>query len=219
MRRVLLGFCLAGLFTIPTYGQEQQRIFSDALGLAGIVNSKSVNVRTHPNLNAGIVAKVNKDDIRVLGKSDSWYQISYKDEIGWIYQDYVEVAYADLIPIVATSPQDIVSYGLTFLGTPYVWGGTSLSNGVDCSGFTQQIYDTFDIELSRVSYNQANDGLTIEKDELQMGDLVFFDTGNNGTISHVGIYINDDNFIHSDMTNGVTISDLNSSYYSENYVK
>ncbi len=92
---------------------------------------------------------------------------------------------------------------------------------MDCSGFTQQIFDTFDIELSRISYNQANDGLTVSKDELQMGDLVFFDTNgsNNGRISHVGIYIDDNNFIHSDTTNGVSISDLNNSYYSQNYVK
>ncbi|MDY3368098.1 C40 family peptidase, partial [Zhenhengia yiwuensis] len=74
---------------------------------------------------------------------------------------------------------------------------------------------------SRVSYMQALDGKEVSKNELRTGDLIFFDTTgiNNGQISHVGIYMGDDKFIHSESTRGVTVSNLSSGYYTRNYVK
>ena len=102
----------------------------------------------------------------------------------------------------------IIEDAKQFLGNPYVYGGTSLTNGVDCSGFTQQIMKRHGISLSRTSGSQyMNDGYSVTRDELRKGDLVFF--GYDGVISHVGIYIEDGRLIHSGTSStGITISTI-----------
>ncbi len=81
----------------------------------------------------------------------------------------------------------IVEYAQRFLGNPYVWGGTSLTNGADCSGFTQSVFRDNGISIPRTSRTQALGGRRISIDEMQPGDLIFY--AKNGTINHVGIYI------------------------------
>ena len=85
-----------------------------------------------------------------------------------------------------------------FLGKPYVWGATG-PNCFDCSGFTQKVYRSIGINLPRVSRNQAKVGKLVKFDELQKGDMVFFDTSrdNRGRVNHVGIYLEDGKFIHA----------------------
>jgi cell wall-associated NlpC family hydrolase len=102
----------------------------------------------------------------------------------------------------------IIEDAKQFLGNPYVYGGNSLTNGVDCSGFTQQIMKRHGISISRTSSSQyTNDGYKVSRDELRKGDLVFF--GYNGSISHVGIYIGNGQMIHSGTSStGITISSL-----------
>lgn len=102
----------------------------------------------------------------------------------------------------------IIQDAKQFLGNPYVYGGNSLTNGVDCSGFTQQIMKRHGISISRTSSSQYdNDGYKVSRDELRKGDLVFF--GYNGSISHVGIYIGNGQMIHSGTSStGITISSL-----------
>ena len=102
----------------------------------------------------------------------------------------------------------IIQDAKQFLGNPYVYGGNSLTNGVDCSGFTQQMMKRHGISISRTSSSQyANDGYKVSRDELRKGDLVFF--GYNGSISHVGIYIGNGQMIHSGTSStGITISSL-----------
>ncbi len=85
-----------------------------------------------------------------------------------------------------------------FLGKPYVWGATG-PDSFDCSGFTQKVYRSIGINLPRVSRNQAMVGKLVRFDELQKGDMVFFDTSraNRGRVNHVGIYLEDGKFIHA----------------------
>ncbi|MEG0712589.1 MAG: C40 family peptidase, partial [Niameybacter sp.] len=96
-----------------------------------------------------------------------------------------------------------------------------LQHGVDCSGFTQQVFKAFDVDISRVSYMQATDGPEVTVPQLKTGDLLFFDTNgiNKGNISHVGIYAGEGKFIHSESDRGVTVSNLASPYYDRNFVK
>lgn len=84
-----------------------------------------------------------------------------------------------------------------FIGTPYRWGGESARNGFDCSGLTMTVYRLNGLQLPRNSRAQFDAGSAISKDELQMGDLVFFATGRRGRVSHVGIYSGRGNFIHA----------------------
>jgi cell wall-associated NlpC family hydrolase len=83
----------------------------------------------------------------------------------------------------------IVDYAKQFVGTPYVWGGTNLKEGVDCSGLIQSVYRQFGIELPRVSFQQATAGKRIGLNELKPGDLVAWDNSsrNNGA-DHIAIY-------------------------------
>ncbi len=174
MKRILLIMCFCFLFMTATNAAElnPNRIFGNSIGLSGSVTANLVNVRAYPSINANIVTQVeDNDSIKIIGKNNDWYQINHDNDTAWIHEAFVEVGNVDLIPKVLANGEEVIQYGLTFIGTPYIWGGNNLTIGVDCSGFIQQLYDTFDIEISRVSYQQADDGETISKDELQTGDV------------------------------------------------
>ncbi len=115
----------------------------------------------------------------------------------------------------------MVSFSKQYIGTPYVYGGTSLTSGVDCSGFTMSVYKAFGVTINRTSRDQFTQGTAVSFDELLPGDLVFFNTGGNTQISHVGMYIGDNKYIHSTdggSVNGVMISDITSNYAKNTYV-
>ena len=102
----------------------------------------------------------------------------------------------------------IVAYAKQFLGNPYVYGGTSLTNGADCSGFTQAIYANFDIAIGRSSRDQAVKGRTISIDELQPGDIIFYASGDY--INHAALYIGGGQIIHASNPNtGICIAPYN----------
>lgn len=102
------------------------------------------------------------------------------------------------------------------IGVDYKYGGTS-EKGFDCSGFTMFVFNQWNIDLPHTSKGQAEDGTKVSKDDLQPGDLIFFNTGGAG-ISHVGIYLGDGKFIHSASNKGVTINKLSEAYYVKRYV-
>jgi murein DD-endopeptidase / murein LD-carboxypeptidase len=104
-----------------------------------------------------------------------------------------------------------------YIGVPYAWGGTAPS-GFDCSGFISHVYKQLGIDLPRISKDMSKAGQAVKRSELRVGDLVFFNT--YGTeISHAGIYIGNNEFIHSQEGKGVSISLLNDPFYwSKHYV-
>ena len=101
-------------------------------------------------------------------------------------------------------------------GVEYKLGGDS-KNGIDCSGFTQKAFkEKFNMSMPRTTTMQSQVGKEIDKSELKSGDLVFFKTGD---INHVGIYLENGMFIHASTKTGVTISELDNSYFSKSYWK
>lgn len=115
----------------------------------------------------------------------------------------------------STSPSDIdavMAYAASFLGTPYVWGGTSPKPGFDCSGFTQYVCAHFGVSIGRTTYDQINDGTEVPRSSLKPGDLIFFGTASDP--HHVGMYIGFGAYIHAPHTGDVIkISPLNRSDY------
>jgi cell wall-associated NlpC family hydrolase len=104
-------------------------------------------------------------------------------------------------------------------GTDYQIGGLS-RKGIDCSGFVQLAYsDEFNIQLPRTTSKQSQVGTTINKEQLMAGDLVFFKIPKQGKMYHVGIYLENNLFLHASTSLGVTISNLNNNYWSKNYWK
>ena len=109
------------------------------------------------------------------------------------------------------SDNNVIAYASNFLGTPYVWGGTSPSPGFDCSGFTQYIYAHFGISVGRTTYDQINNGVGVSRNSLQSGDLVFF--GTNGP-THMGMYVGNGTYINAPHTGDVIkISSVDRSDY------
>jgi cell wall-associated NlpC family hydrolase len=106
---------------------------------------------------------------------------------------------------------------VSMLGVPYYFGGSSRS-GIDCSGFTCQVYrNAVNLTLPRSTREQYRAGAEVEKDSLEFGDLVFFNTTGYAP-SHVGIYVEDDLFAHASISYGVTFSSLESTYYRTRFV-
>jgi len=112
----------------------------------------------------------------------------------------------------SASSNAVIAYASKFLGTPYLWGGTTPS-GFDCSGFTQYVYRHFGVSLGRTTKNQIKDGVAVSRDKLQPGDLVFY--GKNGIPSHMGIYIGNGKYIHAPQTGDVVKI---SSYTRKDYI-
>ena len=99
------------------------------------------------------------------------------------------------------SGSSVVDYATQFVGNPYVWGGTSLTNGADCSGFVQSVYSNFGVSLPRTSYEQQNAGREVSYADAQPGDLICYG-------GHVAIYMGNGQIVHaSNSRDGIKISD------------
>ena len=109
-------------------------------------------------------------------------------------------------PSTSGTGQQIADYAVQFVGNPYVWGGTSLTNGADCSGFTLSVFANFGIGLSRTAESQSYGGTSVDFGGLQPGDLLFYNS--TGSIDHVAIYIGGGQIVHAaNSRKGIIISD------------
>jgi cell wall-associated NlpC family hydrolase len=118
-------------------------------------------------------------------------------------------------PTAPAGSNNVVTYAYKFLGRPYIWGASG-PNAFDCSGFTSYVYRAFGVSLDHYTGSQFGRGQAVGKGNLSQGDLVFFNT--YGSISHVGIYIGNGNFIHAaNSRTGVIVSSLSEGYYASHY--
>lgn len=160
-------------------------------------------------------------NLSVLGAEYGWVYVQDDEgQTGYVYSANVTFnngTKPENIDPVEKKGTEIVNFSKQYLGTPYVWGGTNLTSGVDCSGFVYSVYKNFGITLNRSSKGMyASNGISVSKSELKPGDLLFFNTGGGG-VSHVGMYIGNGEYIHAATVN-VKISNLYDSYSTRTYV-
>lgn len=197
-------------------GDEAEAIAEQEIKTVATVNTETLNVRAEKSTEAAVLSQVgNSEAFTVNSVADGWVEISVDDSVGYISQDYVtlaqalptaktieQVKYGDGVSDVRTS---VVSYALQFVGNRYVWGGTSLENGVDCSGFTMRILGKYGISLPHSSKAQPSYGTKISASEAKPGDLFFYGSGRS--ISHVAIYIGNGQIVHaSNKRDGIKVS-------------
>lgn len=197
-------------------GAEAEAIAQQEIKTVATVNTETLNVRAEKSTDAAVLSQVgNSEAFTVNSIADGWVEISVDDSVGYISQDYVTVAQA--LPTAKTIEQvkygdgvsdvraSVVSYALQFVGNRYVWGGTSLEKGVDCSGFTMRILGKYGISLPHSSKAQPSYGTKISASEAKPGDLFFYGSGRS--ISHVAIYIGNGQIVHaSNKRDGIKVS-------------
>lgn len=198
---------------------------SSAVLVYGLVNSSSgLNIRTGPSTSTDVVTFLNNDyPLDIIEVSGDWVLVkTYDDKIGYASSEFIEFVEGvkPEKPPASSKALEIVNFSKQFLGTPYVWGGTNLRSGVDCSGFVYSLYKNFGYTLSRTATPMLSDGVRVAKADLQPADLVFFSNDGYTGIQHVGMYIGDGQFIHSSSGRAmkVIISSMSDSYYVRNYI-
>jgi cell wall-associated NlpC family hydrolase len=208
---------------------------------AARVNTNSVVMRSGPTTMSGKVAVMRmRDKVYIVGQEGAWYHVKTMSGVkGYIRGDYLNALRAE--PALATtrtsSGRAVSSAGYTFadagdfdgltadivaearrhIGTRYRWGGES-TRGFDCSGFVRYVFRKSEgINLPRTSREQSRFGQAVSRDSLQAGDIISFATGGGSRVSHVGVYIGNNKFIHSSSSRGVRIDTL-TGYYAKRYV-
>lgn len=195
---------------------------------AEVISETALNVRENTSTESKILTKLPSGAVvDVVDILPGWVKVQAKGVEGFVSDEFVNLATGikpessvDLTSGSYALGEEIVSYAKQFLGTPYVYGGTNLNSGVDCSGFVQSVYKNFDISLNRTSKTMPANGTYVSRDELVAGDLMFFSNYGAKNIQHVGIYCGDGTFIHaaSGSPRCVMISSIDESYFVTNYV-
>lgn len=202
----------------------------------GIVDAESgyINIRKEANAEAEIVGKIAADAVcEVVAASADWFEISSGEVSGYISGEYLltgiaankraealmesgiefETALTMLEYRYGKGVTDVqmavCEYAGQFVGNPYKWGGTSLTKGADCSGFTMSVYAKYGISLPHSSKAQANCGSRVELSEVQPGDLIFY---GGKSIHHVAMYIGNGQVVHAQSAKtGIVITSM---YYN-----
>ncbi|MDE7188330.1 MAG: C40 family peptidase [Lachnospiraceae bacterium] len=182
------------------------------------VTTDSLKVRAQANTESEVITLVpNGEELEVADVEGDWVKVYLDDEEVYVSAEYVEVS-AELGTAITMTELlygqgvsdvrvDLCQYAKEFLGNPYVWGGTSLTRGADCSGFVLSVFKKYGVSLPHSSVAQSGLGTTIKVSEAQPGDLIFY--GNGRSINHVAIYIGGGQVIHaSNPTTGIRISNV-----------
>ena len=186
----------------------------------GYVSGNGVRLREAPSMTARILTDLNNGTaLKITGFSGTWTKVICNGQEGFIASDYVregayEPAKAVTRSLGSEPGKEIATYALTFVGSPYSWGGNSPATGFDCSGFVQYIFSQYGYTTSRVANDVLSDGKPVDPADIQPGDVLCFYSG-NGYVGHVGIYVGDNTFVHAaNSISGVVTTSLSTGYYA-----
>ena len=206
--------------TLLTGAQAQQHA-GEYRNSTVTVTAYALNVRDGQGTDANILTQITRGrEYEMTGEPvDGWYPVKVDGIDGWVSGKYVEAetsfSYGETkeeeeerireeeerkaqeeagVPVNSSgvSGQDIIDYACRFIGNPYVWGGTSLTEGTDCSGFAQSVYAHFGVSIPRTTSEQVYAGYGVSYDDAQPGDMIFYGDG-----GHVGLYMGDGNIVNA----------------------
>lgn len=193
--------------------------FAAYAGTGVIQANGGLNLRSGAGTEYGVICTIPNGTYVTTGDvQNGWVSVQYNGLSGYASGLYIADRTAEVNRGASTDArltvgEQIIEYGRKFIGTPYVYGGSSPS-GFDCSGFTSYVYRQFGYNINRTSYDQMKQGIPVDKANLRAGDIVVFLNG-----SHVGLYIGDGNFIHAKSPGKpLGIDSLWSGYYANNYM-
>ena len=194
-------------------------------------DGEGLRVRSAPSLVAPIVGKLPEDTVISLAEgvaveadNERWLPVVANQTKGWTAARYL-TRVVSLKPKVRDLPKDarladrVTAVAEGYIGQPYVWGGSE-PGGFDCSGFVQWVYRKNGVSLPRTVSEQIDVGKKVDPERLQPGDLLFFENTYTSGLSHIGIYVGSNQFIHAaDEARGVTISSLDDDYWQPRFVQ
>lgn len=207
-------------------GKRAESLALQYADLRAIIKIAALRVRSGPGTKYKQWTTIRREETYIVtNQLDGWVEVEIDEgsDKGYIStsQNYVEVRYAldqaiEFHPdppaksgsknTVSTLRTNIKNSALKYVGGAYVWGGTTLGVGVDCSGFVQQIYKLYGVSLPRVSKEQAKSGTAVSASNKKVGDLVFY-ANSSGVVDHVAIYIGNNQVVHAASTKtGIKIS-------------
>ncbi len=211
------GYCSTEFLYL---GEEAVARGREVASMIAIVNTQTLKVREQPNTDSIVITLIPEEEqlevVEIM--ENGWIKFLLDDEEAYVSGEYVDVEERLEKAVTLTELKygqgvsdvrvDLVQYAKQFVGNPYVWGGTSLTNGADCSGFTLSIYKKYGVSLPHHAASQAQLGTKVDYNSAQPGDLVFY--AKNGRINHVAIYIGNGQVIHaSSPKTGIKISSWN----------
>lgn len=197
-------------------GKEAKQKAEEIKSTVATSITQTLNARTEPNTDCSIWSLIAEgEELLVVEDMGDWVKVDIDGDECYVAHEYVEIS--EELPKAMTMTEirygegvsdvrvDIVQYACQFVGNRYVWGGTSLTKGIDCSGFTMRIYEKYGIYLPHYSGAQANYGTRINSSAAKPGDLFFY--GNGRSINHVALYIGNGQIVHaSSARTGIKIS-------------
>ena len=188
------------------------------------VSTDTLNVRdSWLSTSTKVGTLTRNQSVTVTGScSNGWYRIKFEGHTAYVSGKYLSDEAGASSSSGSTSSgsgtaTDIANFAMSFVGYSYVWGGMSPSTGFDCSGLMYYVLTQYGYSMKRVANDQMTQGTAISRDNLQVGDLVFFGYGSYA--NHVGMYIGNGNFVHaSTPSTGVRVNSLNETYYNTRYI-
>ncbi|MBI1331802.1 MAG: hypothetical protein GC165_02875 [Armatimonadetes bacterium] len=161
---------------------------------------ETAKIYAAPNTKSRVYYKAKQYQYLIVSKyNDNYHKVVMSNGV----YGYVRSSEAVILPQVVRTAQlssraSAARKGLNYIGTPYVWGGDDINNGIDCSGFVKKLYGDIGIDLPRTAAEQAKVGKPITRlEELQPGDRLYFWEKKRNTIGHTGLYLGNGYFVHS----------------------
>jgi len=199
-------------------GQEAADRADEVKSIVATSVTQTLNARVEPNTDCSIWTMIAEgEELQMVEDQGEWLKVDVDGDECYVAREFVELS--EQLPKAMTMTEirygegisdvrvDMVQYACQFVGNRYVWGGTSLTKGADCSGFVLSVFKNYGYSLPHSSRAQGNCGSAVSLSELKPGDLVFY--GNRSGINHVAIYVGGGQVVHaSNPRTGITISGM-----------